>query len=137
MDLAGAAKAAAKLITSPVSTPFITQKANWQTQIHGVYNLLFTHMHDDFPIREETGLYVADRIKNALTDHNLKNKHNGALCTPGINMPVVPTQITRSQKEKVFIYRNISKNGGTVFNIEVKTPNSAGAMIFDKIGYGI
>lgn len=140
MDFNGATRAAVKLMTSTEfasSAPFITSKVNWQVQINGVYNLLFPYMHTDYAVRLETVQYVQNRIQEAMMNHNSTNKHNGALSTPGINVPILPTQIIKTQMEKQFIYKKLTKNGLTTYAIMVKIPTTPTDLLFTTIGYGL
>jgi hypothetical protein len=51
----------------------IGMKSVWRNQIIGVYDLLFPHMHVDFPLRTETDL----ALKLSFIKHHLSSKHKG------------------------------------------------------------
>lgn len=140
MDIAGATKAASKLMLNPSfasSAPFITQKADWTVQLNGAYNLLFPYIHTDFPVRDEVIEYVVEKITNALVDHNSTNMHFGSYSTAGIDVPIMPTQITKATLEKIIIKNYMNSNGLTTFVIEAKSPTTPDDMVFDEIGYGV
>lgn len=99
IDIVGASMSASKLIASPaaaarlkgmgVCLPMISQKAMWQTQITGCYDLIYGQgLHLDFPTRLE----VQKAIQMGYTMHT----HNGNLgypTGPGMGMGAMPIYV--------------------------------------------
>lgn len=140
MDYVGATMAAQKLATNmslSSSAPFLTDKAKWDIQIRGAYHLVYPLIHVDYPTREETMAYVADRIREALMNHNSVNRHNGAFSTPGINVPVIPTFMGKDPTELTIIKKYINNSLSEVFKIDVKAPVKPQDQKFSVIGYGV
>jgi len=140
MDIAGATKVAKELLLNPEmasSAPFITSKTDWSTQINGAYNLLFPFIHVDYPVRTEVISYVVQKITDAFKDHNQYNYHFGAYSSPGIDVPVMPTQMDKFTLEQMMIKIYVNDNGTSEFQIDVKNPTTGKDAKIASIGYGV
>ena len=82
LDLIGAQAAAATLLGSgdldnpdiaPMNLAMVGDKAEWQNQIIGLYDLLFPYMHEDYALRTETNRALTASFKN----HHRSWAHNG------------------------------------------------------------
>ena len=115
MDIAGATKAAEKLIESENlltdSAWFVAEKASWITQISGSYNLLFPWIHIDFPTRDEVMKYVSFKIDLAFVNHNSTHGHNGLYSQ--LNLQDKPDQYLNVMSEKTETM--ITKYGEKIF----------------------
>lgn len=127
MDISGATKAATQILTVPdlvTAAPFVSMKAQWDTQINGSYNLLYPLIHKDFPNRREIMKYISDKITKAFINHNSSHTHNGLYCTSIPDTPDMPTQVDYIKDEKLF-----NKYGESISTkIDPK---------YDVIGYGV
>lgn len=98
-DLYGATQAATELLSvdgvNQSLLPMNASKSIWNTQIQGVYSLIFPFLHIDFGLRIETDL----AIKMAFLAHHSSNGHSGIGSTPGAT---VLQPIPFSPREKTF-----------------------------------
>lgn len=94
LDIIGAGQAAMKLVEASrydisSSLVMIPDKVAWETQIIGSYDLIFPHLHIDFPTRDEVFFQIFNAINDSLALHNSTNCHNGESSTPGIQTPPI------------------------------------------------
>lgn len=81
IDIYGASQAASKLSSEKsnnsdlqqVNTAVLSTKAAWDTHAQGVYDLIWTYIHADFPTRTE----VDNAIMQSFMNHHNNNKHFG------------------------------------------------------------
>ena len=103
-DAIGAGQAAMKLVQAgrydiSSSLVMIPDKVLWETQIIGAYDLIFPHLHVDFPTREEVFFQIYNAIDESLALHNSTNCHNGEGSTPGTQTPPIVKEEFRLKEE--------------------------------------
>lgn len=101
IDLSAAKSQSTLLMMGSAITnlPMIANKSSINTQIEGIYSMIFPLMHRDFPLSIET----EQAITLAHKQHNMTNAHNGSGSTnvPSMvqgNIPFISKEIVSPEK---------------------------------------
>jgi hypothetical protein len=99
LDLYGAGRAASSLLgtdgVNQTCLPMNATKSVWNTQIMGLYSLLYPYIHTDYANRSELDM----QFKLAFQTHDSTNMHFGEYSIPG-NTTLMPTPLI--PREKMF-----------------------------------
>lgn len=95
-------------LATSVNLPMIPEKTLWDTQIVGTYDLIFPHMHFDYPTRDEVYAYV----QASFDIHDISNYHNGKDSQPGSTIvettPYIPMEVTVEGLTEISVVRGAS-----------------------------
>lgn len=100
--------------------PMVTMMAKWSNQVIGAYDLIFPHLHKDYPMRNEVELLV----KQTIALHHLTNWHlpvgMSVTGSPGspLGLPGSTTDIkTLLVPKEVFVNKVLVRAGSPVNSI--------------------